>query len=225
MIPDPATALPLPAMRQIPSFLGAPIGDLEQLKPGDVAMVGLFLDHGDPHGFGKRFAARQIRYACAQHDIGLPAGRGTGCLDLGDLNVFPLEPARQAQALRRQIAAIAAAGAIPVVVGGRRVDAQAADWLTPARMLELAAASAVAQTGEPIALIVDLAPILAHDAPPRALSTALAALAAIPADRIAMAHLTGVAPDLDVGGRHAAVLAARVLQALVAHLLGAGRCR
>ncbi len=225
MTPAPATDLPLPAMRQVPSFLGAPIGDLEQLRPGDIAIAGLFFDHGDPLGFGKRFAARQIRYACTLNGIAMPAGRGPRCLDVGDLNVFPLEPERQAAALRRQIGAIAAARAIPLLVGGRRLDGLLGDALGGVREVELGTAASPLPEGEGIALVVDLAPLLAHDARPRALSTALAALAAIPAGRVVAAHLTGVAPELDVAGRHAAALAARMLQALVAHLLGAESCR
>ena len=81
----------LPPMLREPSFLCAPVGDLDRLGPGIVALAGLFLDHGDQTAFGRRFAARQLRYACALDRIRSRAA----CVDLGDLNVFPLEPARQ----------------------------------------------------------------------------------------------------------------------------------
>jgi hypothetical protein len=117
MSAPPAIDGAAPALRAPASFLGLPTGDLEDLRPGDIALVGLFLDHGDNRGFGARFAARQIRYA-SRPAFGMGArapevtGRHRGRLfDLGDLNVFPLEPPRQREALLRQFTALLSSGA------------------------------------------------------------------------------------------------------------------
>ena len=150
--PRPTAAEP-PALRPPASFPGAPTGELEDLAAGDVALVGLFLDHGDATGFGARFAARQIRYASRPaHGTALagpvvPAGAAPGrpgrVLDLGDLNVFPLEPARQREALERQFAALLERGARFVVVGG-------AQDLGPVAM---AAAHRAGQYSQPLAAV------------------------------------------------------------------------
>ena len=47
----------------IPSFLGVPVGDLEDLVPGQVAMAGYFCDNLDRPAAGQRYLARQLRYA------------------------------------------------------------------------------------------------------------------------------------------------------------------
>ena len=210
----------MPRMLPVPSFLCAPIGDLEQLRAGDVAMAGLFLDHGDPVGYGRRFSARQLRYACALERIHATVP----CLDLGDLNVFPLEPVRQAAALRRQVSAIAATGAIPVLVGGRRTDPPLGDCLGCAATVEASLAPADWPPSGPLALVIDLSPILAPMAPPRGLSRLLAAIRALPARRIAAVHVTGFKPGLDLDGRSEASLAARVLQAVADQVGGGAAC-
>lgn len=238
------TAAEPPALRPPASFPGAPTGELEDLAAGDVALVGLFLDHGDATGFGARFAARQIRYASRPvHGTALagpvvPAGAAPGrpgrVLDLGDLNVFPLEPARQREALERQFAALLERGARFVVVGG-------AQDLGPVAM---AAAHRAGQYSQPLAAValrggatgpppapppptelfvtVDLAPLFEPAAGRRAKTQLLEAIQRLPAGRVRAAHLTGLAPELDLSARAETALAARMLQALAAQLAQEG---
>lgn len=221
-----APAIAPPPLRGIPTFLGAPIAELEELRPGDVALLGLFLDHGDSSRFGKRFAARQLRYASALACLRPPDGPRGRCLDLGDLNVFPLEPARQAAAFIRQLGAVAETGAPPIVVGGRELPIPVSRCLPDgcARDVRLPGYPPIAGSA-PIALVVDLSPLFASFAVPRAASGLTDEITRIRPERIAAVHLTGFAPDLDVGGRREASLAATVLSALAAHLTGATPCR
>ncbi len=214
-----------PPMCAIPTFLGAPIADVGDLRPGDVGMVGLFLDHGDPGRLGKRFAARQLRYASAACGIRPPVGPRGRCHDLGDLNVFPLQPAKQDEALRRELGLIVAAGAVPLVVGGRSLPFQLGDCLPDGHTRHVEGDRLGTVEGSRLALIVDLAPLFDARAEPRGLAKLLRALTAIPAAQIGAVHVGGVAPDLDVGGRHEASLAVHVLEALAAHLIGGAPCR
>jgi hypothetical protein len=202
----------LPPMNAAPSFLCAPIGDLDRLAPGIVALAGLFLDHGDATAFGRRFAARQLRYACALERISSRAS----CVDLGDVNVFPLEPARQEAALRRQIAAIAATGAVAVLVGGRRLGFPLGACIGAATVEVDDHARLHGDT--PLAAIIDLAPVFGPAPAPGVWRAMQASISALPRRRVVAAHLTGFAPDLDVAGRREASLAARTLQLLADHL-------
>ena len=70
---------------KIPSFLGLPISDLEDLAPNQVAIAGYFCDNLDKTFAGQRYLARQLRYVSRSKAVPLNA------TDLGDLNVFPLE--------------------------------------------------------------------------------------------------------------------------------------
>ncbi len=95
------------------TLLGAPPGNLAALGPGRVALAGLYFDHSAEGRPGARFAARQLRYESP------PAGPAPPALvDLGDLNVFPLEPARHAAVLAEQTSRILATGSRLLVVGG-----------------------------------------------------------------------------------------------------------
>ena len=47
---------------KIPSFLGLPISDLEDLAPNQVAIAGYFCDNLDQTFAGQRYLARQLRY-------------------------------------------------------------------------------------------------------------------------------------------------------------------
>lgn len=230
MSAPPAIDGAAPALRAPASFLGLPTGDLEDLVPGDIALVGLFLDHGDNRGFGARFAARQIRYASrpafgmgarAPEVTGRPRGR---LLDLGDLNVFPLEPPRQREALLRQFTALLSSGARFVVVGGSAdLDgiaieaARLADGARDLRPLTLPGAGASdARTPAQADLFVtvDLAPALDPAAGRGARSRLIEAVGALPACRVRAAHLTGLAAELDVSARAETAFASRVLEAL-----------
>ncbi|MBU6378690.1 MAG: arginase family protein [Gammaproteobacteria bacterium] len=206
-------------------MLGASVADLEDLRQGDVGMAGLFLDHGDAGRFGKRFAARQLRYASAAAGISPPTGPRGRCLDLGDVNVFPLQPAMQEQALRRQLQHVIAAGAMPIVVGGRGLPFDLGECLDRGRTVHVVGAPIIGMDASRIALVVDLTSLVGAKAEPRGLTRLLRALIAIPAAHIGAVHLCGVAPDLDVGGRHESSLAVHVLEALAAHLVGGAPCR
>lgn len=95
-----------------PGLLGAPISDLRDVEPGDLALCGYFCDNLGGGPAGARFLARQIRY------FSEAAGPLERVHDLGDLNVFPLEPEKHEAAICEQLDKIAAAGCIPILVGG-----------------------------------------------------------------------------------------------------------
>lgn len=95
-----------------PGLLGAPLSDLRLVRPGDVVMCGYFCDNLGGGPAGARFLARQLRYY-SEPDAALPSIH-----DLGDLNVFPLEPEKHKNAICKQLDKIAAAGGIPLLVGG-----------------------------------------------------------------------------------------------------------
>ena len=90
-------------LRPCPSFFGAEMGDLEDLHPGVVACSGVFCDHFGSRSPGGRFFARQLRYCSSdpwtRNKLGYTAN---GIIDVGDLNVFPLEPTRLGEVLREQ---------------------------------------------------------------------------------------------------------------------------
>ena len=104
-------------IRPAPSLLNARAGDLADIGPGTVALAGVYCDHFSGGAPGGRFAPRQLRYA------EWPALGGTlqhfeGLVDVGDLNVYPLNAAKTAQSLTRQARAIRATGARALFVGG-----------------------------------------------------------------------------------------------------------
>ena len=96
----------------IPSFLGVPVGDLEDLVPGQVAIAGYFCDNLDRPAAGQRYLARQLRYASR------PENAPANAIDLGDVNVFPLEPDKHFSAVVSQCEAVLETGARMVLVGG-----------------------------------------------------------------------------------------------------------
>jgi hypothetical protein len=205
-----------PQLRHVPTLLGAPAAEFEELQPGEVALLGLFFDHGDPQRFGARFAARQIRYANATARTAAVAG----CRDLGDLNVFPLEPARNRAALARQLELIRAAGGRPVLVGGRLpAECSLAALLPECRPWS----PGEPHPAGPLAVTLDLAALRWPGVAPRPLTGLLDALHALPPAAIAAAHLTGLAPDLDEAGAVETSLGLHVLQALVEHMAGLPR--
>jgi arginase family enzyme len=96
----------------IPSFLGVPVGDLEDLVPDQVAIAGYFCDNLDRPVAGQRYLARQLRYASQ------PGNAPANAIDLGDVNVFPLEPDKHLSAVVSQCEAVLETGARMVLVGG-----------------------------------------------------------------------------------------------------------
>lgn len=113
--PTPAQLIP------ISTLLGAPAGDLEDLTAGTVALAGLYCDHFGGAEPGARLAARQIRYGCSHFARTAWEGCarvGSNIIDIGDLNVFPLEPPKNFSALTDQTVRIAASGARLLAIGG-----------------------------------------------------------------------------------------------------------
>ena len=51
------------SIRPVGSFFNAPVGDLDDLQPGTIALTGVYCDHFSGGTPGGRLAARQIRYA------------------------------------------------------------------------------------------------------------------------------------------------------------------
>jgi agmatinase len=103
-------------LRATPSFLGVRIGDFQDLRPGCVALAGVFCDHSAAGQPGSRFAPRQLRYL--GRDSPRETNRDEDVIDIGDLNVFPLQPQRNAQILVEQSERIAATGASLLTIGG-----------------------------------------------------------------------------------------------------------
>ncbi|MGB3406238.1 MAG: arginase family protein [Jannaschia sp.] len=200
---------------QPPGLAGAPFGTLEDLRPSTPALCGYFCDNlglGPP---GARFLARQIRYVSpADADLG-------GAIDLGDLNVFPLEPEKHADALLLQLQKIAGAGAVPVVVGGDDSALGIIVKHAKARLDHRPALARLALSGlrAPVAadvLALDLAGLddLGADAMHRRGRDMITVFEALTQAPLAVA-LFGLAPALDHTGLPTTRLACDILSALV----------
>ena len=119
-------------IRPVGSFFNAPLGDLDDLQPGTIAMAGVYCDHYAGGTPGGRLAARQIRYASSGPNASLMTD---DLIDLGDLNVFPLDPVRNQAILTEQCTRILETGARLLTLGG--------DYsVSPALFAGLCAASA-----------------------------------------------------------------------------------
>ena len=104
----------------VSTLLGAPTGDLEDLDAGIVALAGLYCDHFCNTEPGARLAARQVRYGCSLYARADRRAQplAANVVDIGDLNVFPLEPAKNLSVLMDQTSRIAATGAKLLAIGG-----------------------------------------------------------------------------------------------------------
>jgi hypothetical protein len=217
-----------PSFWPIPSLLGAPIADIDDVRRGDVCLVGLFEDHADATDFGARFAARQIRYASQGDEGPSHTSAGVRILDLGDLNVFPLERERNDSALMRQLKSIFGKGAVPVVVGGAfpmgplMWQALEQETARHALLLDLPAAypeGAAANDCDLIVLTIDLSRwdqlLITREKPLAHLRQAIEALSP---KSIGAVHVTGLTPDLDLCGRQETSLGHHVLKIVVTHL-------
>ena len=123
---------PLPVYAGIVTFLGAPKGDLGDLKPGMVAVAGVTYDQSSTSRVGSRFGPRSMRETSSASSSVYPGvafreittnermefGPDVGLVDLGDLNVYPADWPRTDVALRRAAYEIARRGAFPVFLGG-----------------------------------------------------------------------------------------------------------
>ena len=123
---------PLPIYAGFVTFLGAPRGDLGDLKPGMVAVAGVTYDESSTSRLGARFGPRSMRESSVASGSNYPGvavrevttnevmevGPDVGLVDLGDLNVYPTDWTRTEVALRRAAYEIVMRGAFPVFLGG-----------------------------------------------------------------------------------------------------------
>src|SRR4051812_28974804 len=111
------------------SFLGVDrcdLADASSFNGADVVVVGAPFDGGTSHRAGARFGPRAIRQACyLAHDGSRPslALRVDGLRDLivrdaGDIEMFSGDIERSLASLQRAVTTVAAADAMPVVLGG-----------------------------------------------------------------------------------------------------------
>ncbi len=111
------------------TFLGVDacdLGDPASFADADVVILGAPFDGGTSHRPGTRFGPSAIRQACyLPHDGSRPslAMRTDGLRDLrvydaGDVECFSGDIVRSVAVIEQAVATIAAAGAIPVVLGG-----------------------------------------------------------------------------------------------------------
>ena len=213
----------------IPSFLGASIGDLEDLVPGQVAIAGYFCDNLARPSAGQRYLARQLRYASC------PTVTPANAIDLGDVNVFPLEPDKHFLAVASQCESVLETGARMVLVGGDSSGLEALD--VAARQVTGADVPIIGVNGgavshlprtQPVILSVDLQELagkwVSHPHRLTGMSPAqvIAQIDATPGDTIAAA-VFGLAPELDNRGKAETRAALAILQAVTARLeKGAG---
>ncbi|WP_171182132.1 arginase family protein [Ruegeria sp. HKCCD8929] len=213
----------------IPSFLGVSVGDLEDLLPGQVAIAGYFCDNLARPAAGQRYLARQLRYASR------PEKAPANAIDLGDVNVFPLERDKHFSAVIAQCAAVLETGARMVLVGGDSSGLEAlgvaAQKVTGADVPVIPVTGGVAgrlSHTQPVILSVDLQELagkwVSHPRRLTGMSPAqmIAQIDATPGDVIAAA-IFGLAPELDIRGGAETRAALAILQAVTERLeKGAG---
>src|ERR687896_1939303 len=111
------------------TFLGVPRADLEDsatLQGADVVVVGAPFDGGTSHRPGTRFGPSAIRGTdYLSHDgsrpslaLGVDALRDLKVVDAGDVRMLAGEIEPALERLEAAVHTLAAAGAIPVVLGG-----------------------------------------------------------------------------------------------------------
>ena len=126
---DPYTefrAHDLPAYVGVPSFQKLPLLDdvaLTAARP-DVAIVGAPYDEGTSHRPGARFGPNAIRTATYHSGSvnslqqAIQPFEWLQVVDAGDAPVVPARPDRAHEVIRRKVAVVVDAGAIPIVLGG-----------------------------------------------------------------------------------------------------------
>jgi agmatinase len=101
--------------------------DPAELAGADVAIVGAPIDEPVSNRPGARFGPRAIRLADPSGgsppprpnlDVGVDPFEVLAVVDYGDAEVVPGDQARSHEAIRRAVEEIAAAGAVPIVLGG-----------------------------------------------------------------------------------------------------------
>lgn len=106
-------------LQTTPSFFNAPFGNLKDLSESTVAVAGVYCDHYGGGTPGSRFAPRQIRYSnWPEESIFHKRDSEMQVVDIGDLNVFPLEPERNYSILKEQSIKIMSTGARLLSIGG-----------------------------------------------------------------------------------------------------------
>src|SRR5687768_8187750 len=111
------------------TFLGVPGADLEDpasLEGADVVIVGAPFDGGTSHRPGARFGPSAIRgtdYLSPDRSrpslaLGVDALKDLKVVDAGDVVTLPGEIEPALERLERAVHTVAAAGAIPLVLGG-----------------------------------------------------------------------------------------------------------
>jgi agmatinase len=111
------------------TFLGVPpcnLSDVESYAGNDVVIIGAPFDGGTSHRPGTRFGPSAMRQACyLPHDGSRPslalrvdALQDLKVVDAGDVEMFAGHIERSIAALEAAVYAVAAEGAIPIVLGG-----------------------------------------------------------------------------------------------------------
>ena len=111
----------------ISSFMKAPEAQIEDLQDGMVAVAGVSYDISCTSRIGARYAPQAIREAYRRRGsatVVINTGErmgghdGTRVVDLGDLNVYPVDWDKTQQSLRESMRQIAETGALPIILGG-----------------------------------------------------------------------------------------------------------
>ncbi|MBI4337980.1 MAG: arginase family protein [Chloroflexi bacterium] len=124
---------PLPMFAGILTFLRVPHGDLEDLQEGMIAIAGVTYDLSNTARIGSRFGPRNMRETSTFYAGSIETGSEVievttkevvrynpkpRMLDLGDLNVYPVDWPKTEASLRRAMREITRRGAFPVILGG-----------------------------------------------------------------------------------------------------------
>ncbi|MGQ0797187.1 MAG: agmatinase [Methanobacteriota archaeon] len=117
----------LPAYVGLPTFMKLPLcpdePSLRAAKP-DVAIVGAPFDEGTSNRPGARYGPRAIRAASYlagdiwSIQLEVDTFRAIRCVDAGDAPVVPARPERAHRVIREKVRRVAAAGVVPIVLGG-----------------------------------------------------------------------------------------------------------
>ncbi len=128
-----ASKNPLPSYAGLQTFMRAPIVDAEALDPSMIAVFGAPFEVSTRHG--ARFGPKVIREQSTHFqyyiesdakaeivdiDTGrlLRPNRARRVVDLGDVNIYPMDIVKTGSSISRTVDAIVTAGAFPVMLGG-----------------------------------------------------------------------------------------------------------
>jgi agmatinase len=104
-------------------FFRLPCADPHALKDADAALIGVTFDVGTTYQPGARLAPYHLRRVSAlvqpvHPTHGVDVFERVRAVDAGNVAFPPFEPGAMREAVQRDVAAIATAGAVPFVVGG-----------------------------------------------------------------------------------------------------------